>query len=90
MEGAAAVAPLVVCLDDLQWADSGTLAALRALPARLESVPVGWVLAARPIQPGSVLADVVEQLVSRGARRITLEPLTPAAVAELASEVMGA
>jgi DNA-binding CsgD family transcriptional regulator len=90
LEGAAAVAPLVVCLDDLQWADSGTLAALRALPARLESVPVAWILAARPLQPGSVLADVVEQLVSRGARRITLEPLTPAAVAELASELMGA
>ncbi|HTE64081.1 MAG TPA: LuxR C-terminal-related transcriptional regulator, partial [Solirubrobacteraceae bacterium] len=62
----------------------------RALPARLESVPVAWILAARPIQPGSALADVVEQLASRGARRITLEPLTPAAVAELASEVMGA
>ena len=90
LEGAAAVAPLVVCLDDLQWADSGTLAALRALPARLESVPIAWILAARPIQPGSALADVVEQLVSRGARRITLEPLTPAAVAELASEVMAA
>jgi predicted ATP-dependent serine protease len=34
LEGAAAVAPLVVCLDDLQWADSGTVAALRALPTR--------------------------------------------------------
>jgi hypothetical protein len=90
LEDAAAVAPLVVCLDDLQWADSGTLAALRALPARLASVPVAWILAARPVQPGSGLADVVEQLVSRGARKITLEPLTPAAVAELASEVMGA
>jgi DNA-binding CsgD family transcriptional regulator/tetratricopeptide (TPR) repeat protein len=90
LEGAAAAAPLVVCLDDLQWADSGTLAALRALPARLESVPVAWILAARPIQPGSALADVVEQLASRGARRITLEPLTPAAVAELTSEVVRA
>jgi DNA-binding CsgD family transcriptional regulator/tetratricopeptide (TPR) repeat protein len=90
LEGAAAVTPLVVCLDDLQWADSGTLAALRALPARLESVPVAWILAARPIQPGSALADVVEQLASRGARRITLEPLTPTAVAELTSEVMRA
>jgi DNA-binding CsgD family transcriptional regulator len=90
LEGAAAVAPLVVCLDDLQWADSGTLAALRALPARLASVPVAWILAARPVQPGSGLADVVEQLVSQGARRITLEPLTPAAVAELAAEAMRA
>jgi DNA-binding CsgD family transcriptional regulator/tetratricopeptide (TPR) repeat protein len=88
LEGAAAVAPLVVCLDDLQWADSGTLAALRTLPARLESVPVAWILASRPIQPGSALADVVEQLAGRGARRITLEPLPPAAIAELAAEVM--
>jgi DNA-binding CsgD family transcriptional regulator len=90
LEGAAAVAPLVVCLDDLQWADSGTLAALRAIPARLESLPVAWILAARPTQPGSALADVVEQLASRGARRITLEPLTSAAVAGLASEIMQA
>ena len=90
LEGAATDAPVVVCLDDLQWADSGTLAALRALPARLESVPIAWILAARPIQAGSGLADVVEQLASRGARRITVEPLTPSAVAELASDVMRA
>jgi hypothetical protein len=44
--------------------DSGTLAALRALPTRLESVPVAWILAARPIQPGSALDDLVEQLAS--------------------------
>lgn len=90
LEGAAAVAPLVVCLDDLQWADSGTLAALRALPGRLGSVPVAWILATRPIQAGSGLADVVEQLVQSGARRITLEPLTSPAVAEVTSDVMQA
>jgi DNA-binding CsgD family transcriptional regulator/tetratricopeptide (TPR) repeat protein len=90
LEGAAASGPVLVCLDDLQWADTGTLAGLRALPARLESVPVAWILAARPIQPGSALEDLVEQLASRGAQRIVLEPLTPGAVADLASEVMQA
>ena len=34
LEGAAAAGPVLVCLDDLQWADGGTLAALRALPDR--------------------------------------------------------
>ncbi|MGA8371125.1 MAG: ATP-binding protein, partial [Acidimicrobiales bacterium] len=50
LERAALDAPLLVCLDDLQWADSGTSAALRALPARLATVPIGWVVALRPSQ----------------------------------------
>jgi DNA-binding CsgD family transcriptional regulator len=90
LEAAAASGPLLICLDDLQWADTGTLAALRALPTRLESMPVAWVLAARPIQPGSALDDLVERLTSHKARRINLEPLTSHAVADLASEVMPA
>src|SRR5580658_10631473 len=35
LEGAALNRPLLICLDDAQWADSGTAAALRALPSRL-------------------------------------------------------
>ena len=55
LERAALEAPLLVCLDDLQWADSGTAAALRTLPARLATVPVAWVAASRPGKgsPGS-------------------------------------
>ena len=48
LEQAALASPVVICLDDLQWADAGTAAALRALPARLSTVPVGWFLTARP------------------------------------------
>src|SRR5271155_1767355 len=35
LERAALRGPLLVCLDDLQWADNGTAAALRVLPSRL-------------------------------------------------------
>ena len=35
LERAARQAPLLICLDDLQWTDGGTAAALRALPNRL-------------------------------------------------------
>jgi predicted ATPase len=53
LERAAMETPLMVCLDDLQWADSGTAAALRTLPQRLSTLPISWVLAIRPHE-GSV------------------------------------
>src|ERR1700730_18806031 len=42
LEEAATSAPLCVCLDDLQWADGATAAALRVLPKRL--APMAMVL----------------------------------------------
>jgi predicted ATPase len=45
MEQRAAANPVVVCLDDLQWASPATLAALRTLPRELKWHPVAWVLA---------------------------------------------
>ena len=42
LERAARQTPLLICLDDLQWTDGGTAAALRALPNRLATVPVAW------------------------------------------------
>jgi DNA-binding CsgD family transcriptional regulator len=41
----AVVAPVLVCLDDLHWADQATLAALRTLPGKLKGHPVAWPLA---------------------------------------------
>src|SRR6202162_6695384 len=50
LEEAALSAPLCVCLDDLQWADGATVAALRVLPTRLAPMPIVWVGAFRPGQ----------------------------------------
>src|SRR5436305_1697241 len=39
--------PILVTLDDMQWADSVTMWAVRVLSQRLTSSPVGWVIATR-------------------------------------------
>lgn len=90
LERAAMGRPLMIVLDDLQWVDSGTVAALRALPARLASLPVGWLLAMRPDQGSGQVRSTVEYLVDEGSQRLVLEPLNQLAVAQLAAEVMQA
>ena len=90
LERAAMDGPLLIFLDDLQWSDSGTVAALRALPPRLGSLPIGWVLATRPDQGPGQLRSAVEHLADEGAQRLVLEPLSQAAVAQVASDVMQA
>ena len=90
LEKSAAAQPILICLDDLQWADSGTRAAIRALPARLASMPVGWVLAFRPVEGGSDLGRAVAELVRNGASQTVLGHLDHAAVAEVMADVLGA
>jgi DNA-binding CsgD family transcriptional regulator/tetratricopeptide (TPR) repeat protein len=86
----AATAPVLVSLDDLQYADRATLFALRLLPRRLAAFPVAWNLAwctSRPHGGARVLFDL---LVGRGAARLTLNPLDDAAVAGLIADILGA
>jgi DNA-binding CsgD family transcriptional regulator len=90
LERAALEAPLLVCLDDLQWADSGTAAALRALPARLATVPVAWVVASRPSQGSPEIRSAMDRLERDGAAKIVLGPLDQAGVAQLAADVLQA
>jgi DNA-binding CsgD family transcriptional regulator len=90
LERAAMHGPLLIFLDDAQWADSGTVGALRALPPRLGSLPIGWVVAMRPEQGVGQLRSTIEYLASEGAARLVLEPLSEAAVAQVTSEVIEA
>ena len=90
LERAALDGPLLISLDDLQWADSGTAAALRALPVRLADLPIAWILAFRPDQGSAQLLSAIEHLDHSGAERIVLGPLDDAAVAQVAEDVMDA
>ncbi|HEY2436941.1 MAG TPA: AAA family ATPase, partial [Solirubrobacteraceae bacterium] len=90
LERAAMDGPLFVFVDDVQWADSGTVAALRALLPRLASLPIGWVIAFRPDQGPAQLRSAVEYLAAEGAPRLVLEALSEGAVAQVARDVMQA
>jgi DNA-binding CsgD family transcriptional regulator len=90
LEQSALRKPILICLDDLQWADGGTRAAIRTLPGRLASLPVGWVLAYRPVEPGSDLGRAAAELLRNGAGQTVLGRLDQAAVAEVATDVLGA
>ncbi|MFI5082377.1 MAG: AAA family ATPase, partial [Streptosporangiales bacterium] len=90
LEKSALRQPILICLDDLQWADSGTRAAIRTLPARLASMPVGWVLAFRPVEAGNDLGHAVAELLRNGAGQTVLGRLEAGAVAEIATDVLGA
>jgi DNA-binding CsgD family transcriptional regulator len=90
LQRAALEAPLVVCLDDLQWADSGTAAAVRTLPARLVTVPVAWFIALRPGQGSRQLRGAIDWLEGNGAEKIVLGPLDSDSVAQLAADVLRA
>jgi predicted ATPase len=48
LERAALEGPIMIAIDDVHWADSGTAAALRTLPIRLSGLPIAWVFAVRP------------------------------------------
>ncbi|HEX6519739.1 MAG TPA: AAA family ATPase [Streptosporangiaceae bacterium] len=90
LEQAAMRQPILICLDDLQWADSGTRAAMRTLPTRLASLPVGWVLAFRPVDEGSDLGRAAAGLRRHGAEKTILGRLDRAAVAQVTADVLGA
>jgi hypothetical protein len=90
LERAALDGPLLVSLDDLQWADSGTAAALLALSTRLGDLPVAWILAFRPNQGSAHVLRTIEQLDESGAERMVLGPLDDAAAAQVAEDVIDA
>jgi len=84
--------PVVVVLDDLQWADEPSLLAVRAIAQLAGSLPLPLLLVGvlRPYPAGAALRALLATLDYRRATRIGLTGLEPAAVAEIAAEIAGA
>jgi len=90
LEQAALDGPVLICLDDLHWADNGTAAALRALPTRLASLPIAWFLAVRPGQGSTQVRDAITHVLAAGADTLRLDPLSEHAVAQVVADILAA
>jgi DNA-binding CsgD family transcriptional regulator len=90
IEARAGSAPVLIGLDDVQWADPLSRFALKQLPARLRASPVLWMLAGRPDPAGpteEILAAAADGLL---AVTVPLGPLSGAAIRQLADDTLGA
>jgi predicted ATPase/DNA-binding CsgD family transcriptional regulator len=89
LEQWSAAAPVLVALDDLQWASPATQLALRMLPGQLARYPVAWILAQSDTRHGN--AEFLFRVLERdGATRLTLAPLSDDAAVTLVSDTFGA
>jgi DNA-binding CsgD family transcriptional regulator len=85
LEELAAVEPLLIAIDDLQWADRVSRFLVRSLVSRLAGLPVVWIFASRDDLSGIDLAgyDVVRREYLR------LVPLTMSDLAAMARDRLG-
>jgi ATP/maltotriose-dependent transcriptional regulator MalT len=87
LEAVATTKPLVLLLDDLHWADSGSLELLGALLRHLPSAPVLLALALRPRQVPARLEPSLERaLRAHTLKRVDVGPLSRSEAAQLIGE----
>src|SRR6202042_982556 len=86
---AAAQTPLVIVLEDIHWADNGTLLALRSLAVRPD-VAVLWVVTARTGAGGAAVQETLSVLQRTNATFLRLAAITPDAVADMVQDAVRA
>ena len=89
LEKATHRAPLLVVVDDLQWADAASASALVTLSRRLATHRISWLLALRRGELADAAQDAVDRLEAAGAAEIRLGPLDETAVAQVARDMLG-
>jgi DNA-binding CsgD family transcriptional regulator len=84
----ASAGPVVLALEDLQWADASTLVVLHATARRLK-VPLAALCTFRPSPSSPEMVRLVEGATAAGATHLALRPLPDDDVATLAAAVTG-
>jgi DNA-binding CsgD family transcriptional regulator len=86
---AAAQTPLAIVLEDIHWADNGTLLALRSL-ASARPAPVLWVLTVRTGAGGPAVQETLSVLQRANATVVRVAAISPGAVADMVQDVVRA
>src|SRR6201993_3117359 len=90
IHAAAAQTPLAIVLEDIHWADNGTLLALRSLAAARPDVAVLWVVTARIGAGGAAVQETLSVLQRANATVLRVAAMSPDAVADMVQDVVRA
>jgi predicted ATPase len=82
--------PVMVAVEDLQWADPSTLLVLQRLGRQVRQLPVLLVCTARPVPRSQELEGCLQGLRASGATELLLGPLDGAAATRLVEQLVGA
>jgi DNA-binding CsgD family transcriptional regulator len=82
--------PILIGIDDVQWADRLTRFALRTLPSRLSDFPILWVIASRLSSPRVADEIIAAAEDSIDIRQVSLGNLSEAAIRDIARDHLGA
>ncbi|MGW3071388.1 ATP-binding protein [Kitasatospora sp. NPDC001132] len=89
VEALAGSGPVLIGLDDVQWADALSRFALQQLPTRLRTSPVLWLLTARQEPAGPAEEVVAAATGNLPTVTVALGPLSGAAIGQLADDALG-
>jgi DNA-binding CsgD family transcriptional regulator len=90
IRAAAEETPLAIVLEDIHWADNGTLMALRSLAATRVDSPVLWVFTVRTGTGGPAVQQTLSVLQRANATFLRLGAITPDAVADMVCDAVRA
>src|SRR5271170_3477282 len=88
IHAAAAQTPLAIVLEDIHWADNGTLLALRSLATARPEVAVLWVLTVRTGAGGPVVQETLSALHRADAALVRVAAVSSGAVADMVQDAV--
>ncbi len=81
--------PLLLVLEDVHWADTSTLLAVRSMARELVHVPLLLAVSLRPTPRSGELKQLLDDLLEVGAHPISLDPLSDSEVDALVQAELG-